>query len=177
MSQPLTIARPYARAAFELASDNSALGEWSSKLAFVAELAADARVAKVLGDPRVDAAQLTALLMPEGEAPGSSFANFMAVLADNGRLRASPEITTLFERYKRDAENVLKVNVRTAAEMDDAEAEKLKVSLERRFGRKVDMHRSLDPSILGGAIVDAGDIVIDGSVRGELRRLETALMQ
>lgn len=176
MSQPLTIARPYARAAFELASEQKAMAEWAGKLVFVAQVASDARVVDLIGDPRVDEAQLLSLLMPEGEAGDSLFAHFLAVLADNGRLRALPEIAALFEGYKRDAENVLKVNVRTATEIGDAEAEKLKISLERRFGQKVDMHRSLDAALLGGAIVEAGDVVIDGSVRGQLQRLETALM-
>lgn len=177
MSQPLTIARPYARAAFELAKEHDALGEWAGKLAFVAEIAADARVADLFGDPRVDEVQMVSLLLPEGEAAGSAFAQFLGVLADNGRLRALPEIAALFEGYKRDAENVLKVNVRTATAMDDADAAKLKAALERRFGRSVELARTLDPAIIGGAIVDAGEIVIDGSVRGQLARLGTAVRQ
>lgn len=177
MSQPLTVARPYARAAFELAKQHDALGAWSAKLALVAAIAADARVADLFGDPRVDDAQLVSLFLPEGEAAESAFALFLGVLADNGRLRALPEIAALFEGYKRDAENVLKVNVRTAAAMDDAEAGRLMAALERRFGRRVELERTLDPAVIGGAIVDAGEIVIDGSVRGQLARLETAVRQ
>lgn len=177
MSQSLTVARPYARAAFELAKEHDALGEWSARLAFVAAIAADAGVVDLFGDPRVDETQLVSLFLPEGEAADSAFALFLATLADNGRLRALPEIAALFEGYKRDAENVLKVNVRTAAAMGDAEADRLKAALERRFGRRVELERTLDPAVLGGAIVDAGEIVIDGSVRGQLARLETAVRQ
>jgi F-type H+-transporting ATPase subunit delta len=175
MSTPLTLARPYARAAFELAASGRTLAEWSGKLAFAAQVAADPRVQGLFGDPRVGTAELASLFLPEGEAVDSAFAGFVRLLAGNHRLPALPEIAALFEQRKRDAERVLQVKLRSAVPIDGAETVRLVESLKRRFGREIELEQSIDPAILGGAIVDAGDVVIDGSVRGRLHRLETAL--
>jgi F-type H+-transporting ATPase subunit delta len=175
MSNALTFARPYARAAFELARSHNALGDWAGKLAFAAQVAADPRVASLFGDPRVAENDLVALVLPEGEAADSSFASFVRVLAENGRLPVLPEIGALFEELKDEAERVLKVNVRSATPIDAAETAKLKGALKRRFGRDIEIEQTVDASVLGGAVIDAGDVVIDGSVRGRLARLEQAL--
>ena len=129
----------------------------------------------LFGDPRVAPAQLAGLFLQAGEADDTPFARFVAMLADNGRLRELPEIAALFEQYKRDAERVLKVNVRSAAKIDEGEVARLRDALKRRFNREIELEQTLDPGILGGAVIDAGDTVIDGSVRGRLARLETAL--
>lgn len=176
MSNALTFARPYARAAFELARAHNALGEWAGKLAFAAQVAADPRVTALFGDPRVSQADLVALVLPEGEGADTPFADFVRVLAENGRLPVLPEIGALFEELKHEAERVLKVNVRSATPMDAAEAAKLKDALKRRFGRDIEIEQSIDTDVLGGAVIDAGEIVIDGSVRGRLARLENALL-
>ncbi len=175
MSNALTLARPYARAAFELARSQNALGSWADKLGFAAQVAADPRVTSLFGDPRVAESDLVALLLPEREPADSSFAVFVQVLADNGRLTVLPEIGALFEGLKQEAERVLKVNVRSATPIDAAEAAKLKDALKRRFGRDIELEQTIDASVLGGAVIDAGDVVIDGSVRGRLARLEQAL--
>lgn len=175
MSSALTLARPYARAAFEMARANGSLGEWAGKLAFAAQVAADPRVTSLFGDPRVAVDDLSALMLPENESADSPFAGFVRVLADNGRLPVLPEIGALFEQLKNEAERVLKVGVRSATPIDAAETAKLKDALKRRFGRDIELEQSVDASMLGGAIIDAGDIVIDGSVRGRLARLEQAL--
>ena len=175
MSNALTLARPYARAAFELARSHDALAAWAGKIAFAAHIAVDPRVASLFGDPRVAENDLVALAMPEGEPAESPFANFVQVLADNGRLRVLPEIGALFEELKQEAERVLKVNVRSATPIDQAEAAQLKDALKRRFGRDIELEQTIDASVLGGAVIDAGDVVIDGSVRGKLARLEQAL--
>ena len=173
--EPLKLARPYARAAFELAQQQGALGEWAGKLAFAAQVASEAQVGALFGDPRVAPAQLAGLFLPQGEGEDTPFARFVATLADNGRLRELPEIAVLFEQYKRDAERVLKVNVRSAAKIDDLEIARLRDALKRRFNREIELEQTLDPNVLGGAVIDAGDTVIDGSVRGRLARLESAL--
>lgn len=175
MSNAISLARPYARAAFEMARDNNALAEWAGKLGFAAEVAADPRVAALFGDPRMKQADLAALVTPEGEALDTPFAVFVGVLADNGRLPVLPEIGALFQVLKHEAEKVLQVSVRSAVAMDAAETSKLKDALKRRFGRDIELAQSVDPGVLGGAIIDAGDVVIDGSVRGRLARLEQAL--
>src|SRR5882724_10338968 len=106
MSETLTLARPYARAAFESASKASALGAWSQKLRFAAQLIADARVGALVGNPRLGNAELTGLLLPPDETVDSPFTGFLSLLVENRRAMLLPDITALFEEYKRDAEKV-----------------------------------------------------------------------
>ena len=103
MSQPLTLARPYARAAFELASSSRALGEWAGKLAFAAQAAADPQVRSLFGNPRVSPSELASLFLQDSEPGDSPFAGFVKLLAENHRLPALPEIAALFEQQKREA--------------------------------------------------------------------------
>ena len=175
MSQPLTLARPYARAAFELASSAGSLGDWARKLAFAAQVANDPQMRSLFGNPRVGPAELASLFLPDGEQADSPFAGFVKLLADNQRLEALPEIAALYEQQKREAEKVLQVRLRTATPIDAGETEKIKDALKRRFGRDIELEQTVDPSVLGGAVIDAGDVVIDGSVRGRLHQLEAAL--
>jgi F-type H+-transporting ATPase subunit delta len=175
--EPLTLARPYARAAFELASGQHDLGDWAGKLAFAAQVAADSRVASLTGDPRIAPDQFGALFLPDGEPADSLFARFIGTLAENQRLHLLPEVAALFEQMKREAEHVLKVRVRSATPIDAGEIARLRDALKRRFNRDIELEQTLDPSVLGGAVIDAGEMVIDGSVRGRLARLESALAQ
>lgn len=175
MSTAITLARPYARAAFELADSHHALGEWAGKLAFAAQVALDPRVIALFGDPRAANGQLAALVMPESESADSEFAHFLQVLADNGRLPVLPEIGALFVELKNEAERVLKVSVRSPMPIDASDVARLKEALKRRFGRDIDMQQHIDADMLGGAIIDAGNVVIDGSVDGRLARLQQAL--
>ncbi|WIG56875.1 MAG: ATP synthase delta chain [Rhodanobacteraceae bacterium] len=175
MTQPLTIARPYARAAFEIASASGAQNAWAEKLAFAAEVAVEPQVAALFGDPRLLPQALASLFVRQGEPADSEFARFVGVLADNGRLRELPEIAALFEQMKRDAEHVLKVHVRSAVPLDDGETARLIEALKRRFNSDIQLERSIDPSVLGGAVIDAGETVIDGSLKSRLAKLETAL--
>lgn len=175
MSSSLTLARPYARAAFELARDSGQLAEWSRKLAIAAAIAGDARVRGLIGDPHLDTAQLRGLFMPDGEPQGSPFAAFVAELAQHRRLPTLPDVATLFDELKREHEQVLKVTVRTAVPVEAAQGDALRAALERRFGRKVELATVVDADVVGGAVIDAGDVVIDGSVRGRLERLGHAI--
>lgn len=175
MTQPLTIARPYARAAFEIASADGSQNGWAGKLAFAAEVAAEPRVIALFGDPRVGVRTLASLFVRQDEPSDSAFARFLGVLADNRRLRELPEIAALFEQMKREAEHVLKVHVRSAVPLDDGEAARLVEALKRRFNSDIQLERSVDPSVLGGAVIDAGETVIDGSLKSRLAKLETAL--
>jgi len=177
MSEALTLARPYARAAFESARGGNALGAWSNKLAFAAQAVVDARLTTLIGDPRLGNADLVALLLPPGDAADSQFAGFLSLLVDNHRVVLLPEIAALFEELKRDAEHVLKVTVRSAVEVPAAQVDAIRSALKKRFGRDIELEQKLDPSIIGGAVIDAGDVVIDGSIRGRLARLESSLMQ
>jgi F-type H+-transporting ATPase subunit delta len=175
MSSSETLARPYARAAFELARDAKSLGEWAQKLDFAAALARDAQVRALIGNPRLSVNALASMFLPQGEQTGSAFANFIATLAENRRLALLPDIAEGFAQAKRAAEGVLHVRVRAAVAVDGAQAEALKQALAKRFGQRIELESVIDESVIGGAVIDAGDVVIDGSVRGRLERLAQTL--
>lgn len=175
MSSALTLARPYARAAFELAHSHKALPFWAEKLAFAAQVASDPRVVALFGNPRISHGELVSLFLPNGEKADSEFGRFVSLLVENGRLPVLPEISALFEQLKLESERSLKVRLRTASRVEPAELEKLGAALKRRFNRDIELSQSIDPKMIGGAVIDAGDVVIDGSVRGRLARLEQAL--
>ena len=174
MSSTLTLARPYARAAFALARESGRLQPWSDLLAFAATVASDARVQALLGHPKLEAADAVGLLLPPGETD-PTFGQFLNVLADNGRLALLPEIAALYVELMAEAQRVVKAKITSATPLDSAELAKLQAALKKRFGRDVEIETALDPELLGGAVIDAGDIVIDGSLRNKLERLETAL--
>lgn len=173
MSQALTVARPYARAAFSQARDEGTLAAWSQALGFAANVAADARVAALLPNPGLAQAEAVALLAPEGAS--ESFQRFLAVLAEGRRLPQLPEIAGLYEALRADAEQVVRAKVTSASALPAGELEVLKAALKKRFGREVELDTAIDESLIGGAVIDAGDVVIDGSVKGKLARLQTAL--
>lgn len=177
MSEPLTLARPYARAAFETAQSSGALDAWSRNLGFSAQAVSDARVSALIGDPRLGNAELADLLNPPAETTGSPFVVFLNLLVENRRVTLLPEIAALFEELKREAESVLKVTLRTATPVADSQTDAIKVALKKRFAREIELEQHIDPALIGGAVIDAGDVVIDGSVRGRLARLEAALVQ
>jgi F-type H+-transporting ATPase subunit delta len=178
MSQALTLARPYARAAFAIARDERATSRdsfalWSQALDFASRVAADPRVAALLGDPRLSHDGAVALLSPE--APLESFTRFLRLLADNRRLALLPEIAGLYEELRAEAERVVKATVTSATPLPADELDTIKAALRKRFGREVDVDTAVDASLIGGAVIDAGDVVIDGSLKGKLERLQAAL--
>jgi F-type H+-transporting ATPase subunit delta len=173
MSQALTLARPYARAAFSLAREAGSLPAWSSAFAFAAQVAADPRVAALLGNPRLTQAEAVALLLPEGA--DDVFARFLAVLAENRRLPLLPEIAGLYDELRFEAERVVKATVTSAAALPASELDTIKAALRKRFGRDVEVDTAVDASLIGGAVIAAGDVVIDGSLKGQLARLQSAL--
>ena len=174
MSQALTLARPYARAAFALASEHGRLPQWSLILGFSAQAAAEPAAQSVLGNPGIPADVLVDLLLPPGDTD-PTFKQFLAVLADNRRLALLPEIFGLFDALRADAERVVKAHVTSANGLEAAELAKLADALRKRFGRDVQVTTAVDSSLIGGAVIDTGDLVIDGSIRTKLARLGTAL--
>ncbi len=185
MTQALTLARPYARAAYAIARDAGATTQWSDSLGFAARVAADPRVQSLLGHPQLDRSDAVALLSPPaGNSVDSAdlfgndlFGNFLALLADNRRLPLLPEVAGLFEQLRAEAERIVKARITSATTLPAAELESIKVALKRRFGREVELTTAVDESLIGGAIIDAGDVVIDGSLRNKLSRLQSALAQ
>jgi F-type H+-transporting ATPase subunit delta len=174
MSQALTLARPYARAAFGIARDSGRLPNWSTLLGFAAAVVSDERIAAMLGHPKLEAEALVDLLLPQGDID-PSFRSFLLLLAENRRLPLLPELTALYEQLRADAERVVHARVTAASQLDDAAVQTIRASLKRRFGQDVQLELAVDPALIGGAIIDAGDVVIDGSLRGKLKRLQNAL--
>lgn len=176
MAEPSTIARPYAEAAFKLALAQGKLADWSTALSDLAGVAADARVSAAIGDPGFAPARVAGLFISilSGRLSGDT-ENFVRVLAENGRLEVLPDIRTQYEALKNEHEGVLEVEVFTAFEMDDSQLADLAGRLERKTGRKVKARVTVDSSLIGGARIEMGDKVIDGSVRAQLVALENAL--
>jgi F-type H+-transporting ATPase subunit delta len=176
MADRATIARPYARAAFAYARDAKDFAAWSELLGAAAEAAGDSRVARLIGHPQVTDEQLVGLFTGiSGDTAGAGGRNFLATLAENKRLALLPEIAVQFEVLRAEVENVVDVEVIAAREIAAPQRERLNEALKRRLGREVRMHTRIDESLIGGAIVRAGDLVIDGSLKGRLARLASAL--
>jgi F-type H+-transporting ATPase subunit delta len=171
-----TIARPYARAAFAHAQDSKDLASWSGLLGAAATAAQDSRVARLIGNPHVTGDELVDLLGGlSKQAAGEGGKNFLRALAANRRLALLPEIAAQFEKLRADVEGVVDVEVIAAREIAAPQQKRLEAALAKRLGRDVRLHTRLDETLIGGAIVRAGDLVIDGSLKGRLERLETAL--
>lgn len=173
MSQALTLARPYARAVFAIARDANALPAWSEALTFAARIAVDPRMHAVLGNPKLTSADAIALLSPQDGT--ETFGNFLSLLFDNRRLPLLPEIAGQVDAMRFEADRVVKAKVTTAAALPASELDAIKAALTRRFGREVEVETAIDESLIGGALIDAGDVVIDGTLKGKLGRLQAAL--
>ncbi|MBS0194130.1 MAG: F0F1 ATP synthase subunit delta [Proteobacteria bacterium] len=175
-SNALTLARPYARAAFALACERKALPLWSVRLGFAASIAADPRVQALLGNPGLTVEDAVALVAPPGPVD-PDFVQFLTVLADNGRMAVLPDIAAIFAQLRAESERVIKATITSATVLDEAELAKLRAALTKRLGSQVEIATAVDPALIGGAVIDAGDVVIDGSLRSKLARLQTALVR
>jgi F-type H+-transporting ATPase subunit delta len=176
MAEFTTIARPYAQAAFKLAQQKQALPAWSEMLGLAAVVAADAGMRKLLDNPRITPAQLAELFIDVcGDRLNEDGRNLIRLLAERRRLVVLPEIFGLYERFKNEAEGAIQAQLITAFPATDAQKQTIAAALKQRFGRDVQLEYVTDPTLMGGAVVRAGDLVIDGSVRGKLARLGTAL--
>ena len=183
MAESSTVARPYAKALFDLASAERALPKWSAALGAAAAVVRDANAQVALANPALTDAQRAELVgsvaasVPGGEAIGTKHGrNLLGLLAENDRLGALPEISTQFDALKAQAENKVKVTLVSATAVDAQLAAQVTKSLTQRFGREVELTLEVDASLLGGAIIRADDMVIDGSVRTRLQRLTESLV-
>jgi F-type H+-transporting ATPase subunit delta len=176
VAERATIARPYAKAAFEAAREANALAAWSQGIALAAAIVADPRVAELVKNPELESSQVADFI--NGVADGKlnpQMQNFVRVLAANRRLLLLPEIAAHYEAQRAEVENTVDVEVVSAVALDAAQTEKLAAALRTRLKRQVKMQNTVDVSLLGGALIRAGDLVIDGSLKGRLERLRTEL--
>lgn len=176
MIEPITLARPYARAAFQFAVDNGAVDSWHQALVTVAAVVAEPSVAKVLDDPATTTSQRAATVATVlGDDIPTGVTQFVSVMAENHRLALAGEVATLFAELRSALDAAANVTVTSAFDVADATIEQLAASLTTKLGKTVEMTVETDASLIGGAIIRAGDMVIDGSVRGRLQKLATAL--
>jgi F-type H+-transporting ATPase subunit delta len=172
MAEKTTIARPYARAAFQEASGAGALPAWSEALRNAAAVVQDDRIRQLLSNPSVRGGELAQLVIDlAGSRLDEHGRNFLRALADNRRLSFLPEISALFEHFKDEAEGVIDVTLTTAVPLESGQLATLAGALQRRLRRQVRLQCGTDPQLLGGAVVRAGDLVIDGSLRSRLERI------
>ncbi|HEY3645909.1 MAG TPA: F0F1 ATP synthase subunit delta [Gammaproteobacteria bacterium] len=180
MAENLTLARPYARAVFELANEKRAFDGWSKTLAVLAALGADAGVQAMFASPKaapaVRAEVLGELAAKAGAKLDQQGRNFLQLLAENRRLTLLPEIAADFERLRAEAENTLDVELIAAMPVGAAEQKLISEALQKKLGRKITLKYVGDKTLIGGAVLRAGDLVIDGSVRERLSRLTAELV-
>ncbi len=172
MAELSTLARPYAKAAFEYAMEAGDLQGWSDSLGTVSSVAKQSSVDQLLSSPSsTSSEQAAALTGICGESLSSAGKNFICILSENRRLKLLPQIAHQFEIMKANQEKAIEVDVASAQPLDEEQQEKLTEALSKKLERKVNMQVSLDKSLLGGAVIRAGDTVIDGSIRGRLTKL------
>ncbi len=178
MSSLTTLARPYAKAAFELARQDDGLAAWDSMLTATASVTSDEGMARWLKSPHSTAEKAVEIITEAiGGEVDARFQGYLGVLAANDRLSLCAEISRMFEQFRLDAEKRLQVRVVSAVALQDSESERLQTALAKRFDREITLNNEIDAEVLGGAIIYAGDQVIDGSLLGRLKRLEASLNQ
>lgn len=176
MAELSTLARPYAKAAFEFADSVNELTEWSTQLATAATVAQAENIAKMLSSPSLTTdRQAQSFIEVCGDALNGKAQNFIKVLAANKRLALLPEISALFEGFKANREKTVDVDIATAFELDAGIQDQLAKALTSKLEREVKVQATVDKSLLGGVVIRAADVVIDGSVRGRLAKLGEAL--
>lgn len=177
MAETSTVARPYAKAAFEYAVEQKALDDWAGMLETAARVVEDDDMySRVLGNPRLSSTQKADVVVDVcGDAVSDAVRNFLRLVGQKGRLSALPAISEQFALLKAQQEKRMDVNIVSAFPLDDKQQDKLASALAKRLNREISITTQVDSTLLGGVILRAGDTVIDGSVRGRLNRLHEAL--
>jgi F-type H+-transporting ATPase subunit delta len=176
MAERATIARPYAKAAFAAAREQGRLAEWSRWLGNARSVVLSEEYRLLESSPGVSTAQLEELIAgicgADLDAQGRAL---LRLLTENGRLDFVPEVAVQFQALEADARNVADVEIVSAAVLGEAQRERLAAALRARLHRDVRLQCTVDPSLIGGAVVRSGDLLIDGSLKGKLERLATEL--
>jgi F-type H+-transporting ATPase subunit delta len=176
MAELVTIARPYAEAAFKLALENKNLSGWSDMLSLLESVVTDERVASLIGDPNVDDRTLESFILGAiGNRLDGQARNLVQLLIQNQRLSLIPQIRPLFEESRRQHEGVLEATIVSAMTIDDEQVRQVVSALESKYARKVNARVEIDAALIGGARIVVGDQVIDATVRGRLDAMAAAL--
>ncbi len=178
MAELSTLARPYAKAAFEYANEKGAVDQWAGMLSLLAGLSEFEAVADLISAPdQTPAEKAEKLIAICGDGLNAEGANFLRNLADNRRLPLLPQIRVQFNAFQAEQDKTLDVDVLAARVMDQAQQDRLAAALQQRLQRTININVSVDPTLIGGAVIRAGDTIIDGSVSGRLAKLAEAINQ
>jgi F-type H+-transporting ATPase subunit delta len=176
MSELSTAARPYAKAVFEMAQAENDLGGWSETLSLLSAVASDEAMRKTIDVPASSRQSKSDLLIKVcGDKLTDKAKNLVRLMADNERLSLLADVSNQFESLKAESEGTVEAVVRTAMNLDDSQQNRIAEALGKRLNRKVNVVCVVDESLLGGAIIQANDLVIDGSIKGKLDKLGQAL--
>jgi F-type H+-transporting ATPase subunit delta len=176
MAELSTVARPYAEAVFRLSQEAANSPTWSEALSLLEMVVGDPQLETLIGNPRIQRHQLVDLIVGvAGSHLNEQAKQLVEVLVENKRLELLPQIRIQFEALRREREGVLDAKITSAFRMEDEQINQLVKDLESRFKRGIRPDVWIDPALIGGVKVAVGDIVIDGSVRGRLDRMEAAL--
>lgn len=176
MSELSTVARPYAKAVFELATEEGTLQQWSDVLSSLELIVSDENLVQVIDNPKVTREQLADIVNGvAGDVLDDKAKNLVKLLAENDRLAVVPELRAIFASLASESEGSVDADVISAKELDDTQQTKLATSLAKKLGKEVKLNCSVDESLMGGVIVKAGDLVIDGSIKGRLEKMTSQL--
>ncbi|WP_043531230.1 F0F1 ATP synthase subunit delta [Litchfieldella xinjiangensis] len=176
MAETSTVARPYAKAAFEYARDHEELQTWSEQLNRLGQVASVREMQKVINNPKLDTPRKVDMLIEVADVELNDAARrFIDHLGEKGRLPALAAISEQFETFRAEHDRRMDVVIVSAYDLDDKQQDTLGKALEKRLNREISITTQVDPTLLGGVVLRAGDTVIDGSVRGRLNRLRESL--
>lgn len=175
MAELLTIARPYADAAFALAREEGTLPQWSDALSRLSQVMASNEASSLVDNPRLASHAIATLIADAAGSLSPTQRNFVQVLADNERLDALSEIADQYHKLRNAAEGTLDAVIESAFPLTDTQIAEIQATLEQKYGRKVKASAAVDEALIGGVCIRLGDEVIDASVRGKLARLAASL--
>jgi len=175
MSEFVTVARPYAKAAFDFAVEHNSVESWQHMLAFTAAVAENEQMAELLSGALAPETLSESFITICGEQLDVNGQNLIKVMAENGRLKVLPDVLKQFIQLRAALEATMEVEVTSASTLSETQLSKISAAMEKRLSRKVKLNCKIDKSVMAGVIIRAGDMVIDGSVRGRLDRLADVL--
>ena len=175
MSEFVTVARPYAKAAFDFAVEHQGVDRWQDMLAFAAEVTKNEHMAELLSGAIAPETLAESFIAVCGEQLDDNGQNLIRVMAENGRLKVLPDVLEQFVQLRAASEAIAEVEVTSATALSEEQLSKISAAMEKRLSRKVKLNCKIDKSVMAGVIIRSGDMVIDGSVRGRLERLADVL--
>ena len=175
MSEFVTVARPYAKAAFDFAVEHQGVDRWQDMLAFAAEVTKNEHMAELLSGAIAPETLAESFIAVCGEQLDDNGQNLIRVMAENGRLKVLPDVLEQFVQFRAASEAIAEVEVTSATALSEEQLSKISAAMEKRLSRKVKLNCKIDKSVMAGVIIRSGDMVIDGSVRGRLERLADVL--